>query len=429
MIRIKEIIISASAPDITNVLWADVSNGLSIKIFTNGKWEIASSLSLDNLIKLNALGDGFTNNWKKDVEDADLAMIKSLLLKQNKLTAGEGIEIKPIQEDDTLKTIISSKGRVGKIITFEDTIEFDSNLGLPSEQGWEEQITGDAIITNVIVENKPFTELTDSTNGGKADIVKRMTNDDFTNLLTYGGSFYGTSKLDPLHGNEGFWAGLQNNQSYRFGLQFRNEGGYLQVLGIGGSQVVNPITTFNGEEGTQTIWFSDIFDWEVVIPSNDDPTVEYLSINSGELFINKQPTGILVDYVAGGGIGETGCYLSSMSTGGDNHVSYHSNFGYNINKLDLDIKEDDISTIDDVTIITPEGAIDLAIRFNNNIIGKKLGNTITIVANNVGGNIDIIGNSTFLINGNTSLDLSIDKVIKYEAINTKKGGNQYSMPV
>ena len=377
--------------------------------------------------KLLGIATGLSSDWKLGVENSDLAMAKSILLKQNRLTAGHNIEILPFTESGESGTLISSKGRSGKTLLFEKGFIFEATNGLPSEQGWTEEKTGEALIANVMVNNIMMTELTDSTNGGKADVIKLFTNDEFIKLLRDGGKFYGVSKLDQTNGNEGFWAGLQFSQSYRFGVHFRNEGGYLQVRGVNGEQVVHPITTFDGKNGRQRIWFTDLFNWEVIIPKNDDPLISYQQVNSGELMINKQPTGILVDYVAGGGIGETGCYLSSMSTGGNEHVSYHKSFGYSINTTQIEITNDVIEGIDDLDIITPDGVLDLGISFNADIKGRDLGNTVNIIANNIGGNISLTGNNTFLINGHTSLELEISEVSKLLATNTVAEGNEYSM--
>ena len=379
--------------------------------------------------KLLATAVGLTEDWKQGVEDNDYALAQSILLKQNKLTAGHNIEILPFSEGGKDGTLISSLGRSAKTLLFEQGNGFDASLGLPNEQGWTEEKTGEAIITNVMVSNLMMTELTDSTNGGKADVIKPFTNEEFIKLLANGGRFYGISKLDQLHGNEGFWAGMQYSQSYRFGVHFRNEGGYLQVRGVNGEQVVHPITTFDGTDGKQRIWFTDLFYWEVVIPKNDNPLADYRQINSGELFINRQPTGILVDYVAGGGIGDTGCYLSSMSTGGDEHISYHSIFGYAINITEVVVTEEVIKEIDDLTIITPSGNLDLIITFDAGIKGRHAGDTFNIVANNIGGNIAINGNEVFLINGGQDLEIEIKEVGNFVATNGVNGGNEYSMTI
>ena len=375
--------------------------------------------------KLMSMATGLTPEWKLGLDSKDISLEKEIGKKQNRLTAGTGVSIEPIGND----LVISSEGRISKVLRFADTKEFVATKGLPEQQGWEQRITGSAIIANVAIGNLMMTELTDSTNGGKADIVKTMTNEEFKAMLQFGGRFYGVSKLDQTHGNEGFWVGMQYNQSYRFGLQFRNEGGYLQVKGLGGAQVVNPITTFDGTDGKQRIWFTDTFKWEVVIPKNDDPEADYLMINSGDLFINNMATGIQVDYVAGGGIGNTGCYLSSMSTGGDEHVSYHSIFGYAINTTEVVVTEEVIKDIDDLTIITPEGNLDLIVTFDASIKGRHAGDTFNIVANNVGGSISINGNAVFLINGGQDIEIEIKEVGNFVATNGVDRGNEYSMSI
>ena len=374
--------------------------------------------------KLLSQATGLDTSWKQGVEDKDVELTTSLTKKQDKLTAGENIIISPVGDD----LIISSDSRKVKVIKFSDTTEFIAVKGLPSEQGWEESKTGSAIITNVSIDNKLMTEITDSTDNGKADIIKHITNDKFKQLLRYGGKVYGISKLDPNHGNEGFWVGAQWSETYRFGVWFRNEGGYLQVKGIGGEQVVNPITTFDGTEGKQRIWFSDIFTWEIRIPSNDDPEINYLQINSGELIINNKETGILIDYVAGANIDPTGIYLSSMSTGGDEHVSYHQKFGFEINFLDLTITQDIISGVDDLIIITPDGEVNLSVTFDN-ISGRELGSTFKIISNNINGVINLIGGDTFTFNGWEDKEISVLESTSVFGINSLEGGNEYSLVV
>ena len=266
---------------------------------------------------------------------------------------------------------------------------FFGELAVPSTQGWADSATGsvaiDLVDEAVFGTTKQVVRINDDFSDGIATSQFALTAQNWTDINAFGASFSGTSRLDTVNGDSGFFSGLQVNAAEnplvtgnrRYGINFENNGGNLRVTeaDTGGTTV-----TFDGTGGNPLITFDEWMLWEcVVLPG----------LGAAQFYIN----GILTTFsptflVNTGGLG-TKIIVGSGSTSGVNRVTYHDNFGVTVYE-ESETKTLATTTMDSglARVFIPEGKRDYAIVLPDGN-PRPIGARLDIAANNLLGTVKL----------------------------------------
>ena len=360
--------------------------------------------------KIASVGDNLQSQIESN--DDDIASLNTDLAEANR-------------QLDQIKDSLDQYERVNVVPFASATTEFLGELGLPNDQGFDVTVTGSANVsltpTTIGTKRKQVIKIDDQYSDGTATISHSLEAIDFTDMRTYGGSFAGTSRLDASLGFMGFGVMLNNGATFkRIDVIFKADDSqtYLELdsvdpASLGGNKLMD------GNNGNPLVNAYDWFDWEIIIAAGADV---------GKLYLNGEETTIVCNWVTSTSA-DNAMVLTSLAAGENRHVTYHDTFRCtrlkeNTNKV---LSQADFLGFEDVAVHLPRGRFGITLTANTNILGRNLGDTLRIIAQNVGGTVTINGNSKFIVNSSTTNTLPVPAVCEYLATNTIDKSNYYSL--
>ncbi len=304
-------------------------------------------------------------------------------------------------------------------------------LGLPGSQtGWTESGTGViSIVSDDVLGTTKDVVKHFSTTGNTTKSETPITASDWTNVLTFGASFSGTTRITEDISTNSIFAGMgfspandprPTSVEARVGVFISVDATHTTVR-LDGQTVV----TLDGAGGNPLVLKDEWFKWDAFIKPTPDAGVNFGAV---DFYVN----GVIV--VTGGIIASNNAVsdeisLANSSSSGQT-TFYIDDFGATIleESTTKTLAVSSLST-DVVQVITPPLRRDFEVLIPDGS-GRPLGAAISLVLNNVGGTFTIrafdLGSPQSLINGLHSFTTNIISVKEFPMINTVANGNVYS---
>lgn len=307
---------------------------------------------------------------------------------------------------------------------------FFGEFGLPAaQQTWADISSGSTTIDLfddvVFGVNKQVVRHNDNFTNGATTSSVALTVQNWIDIDSFGASYSGTSRLDAVDGFSGFFSGLQANSAEnplatgnrRYGILFDTVTGKLRLREADNA---GNAVTMDGTGGNPDISSTAFFDWECSVPA---------SLGAAQFFINGQLTTFVCSFLTNaGGLG-TSALISSGSSGGDNRISYHDNFGVTIyESADSLLLSSETMLADIIQVFMPEGRRDYTITLPDGN-PRKAGQRLDLIVGNVFGSVTLTNEELLtpeiLYNGLRTLVLNVTAKDTLVGINTINNANVY----
>lgn len=204
---------------------------------------------------------------------------------------------------------------------------FIGELGVPSSQGWVDTAVLPATISlveeDVFGTTKTVVKHFDDGNKIPSSTIS-LTAQNWSDLMVFGGSFGGTSRLDTVNGSAGFFFGLEVSSadnphaallgSRRYGTFFTQASGKVHLKQ---SNTIDFETDMDGQGGNPNVLFDEWFTWECLIPPG---------LGTARFFINDVET-TYTPSLRSDGSGTSRATVGSGSSLGVDRVAYHERIG------------------------------------------------------------------------------------------------------
>lgn len=321
-----------------------------------------------------------------------------------------------------------------KVVTEEfanTNARFFGELGLPNLQpGWVQSGTGiiSLVSDNVFGITKDVVK-NFSTTGNSTKSETPISAADWVNVLTFGASFSGVTRVteddilvNALFAGMGFSAGNDPRPSSirsRVGVFIFVDATHTKVTLDGQAAIV-----LDGTGGKPLVLKDEWFSWDAFIKETPDAGVNFGDV---DFFVN----GVLV--VTGGIVASNSAVddeisIANSSSSGQS-TFYVDNFGATILE-ELTTKTISVESMafDVIQIITPPIFRDFEVVIPDGI-GRKNGNVIIPILNNIGGKFKIrtenLGAPKSLINGLNEIEKDVLVIHQITLTNTIENGNVY----